>query len=289
MSTLKEVQSACLVLLNEFDRICKKNNIVYYMDSGTLLGAVRHQGFIPWDDDIDVSVFRKDYPVLLGALKEELKDGFLFVEPGSYEGLFYDWIPRILLVNSQRESENAEHNAYRQLDNKIGLDIFIIDEIPDSPFRTKWAQLKQTLVYGLALGHRYHLNFRRYHGLSKIFVFLLSLAGRLFSLSHLIELQQKWACQYNGKNCHRVKLYNYPVGEWELTFQKAWFEASPVILRFESLRLYAPENYHEVLTTLYGNYKQLPPLEKQIPEHGNLSETVIDMDFVRSCLEEMNK
>lgn len=286
MSTIKEIQSACLALLKEFDRICTKHNITYYMDSGTLLGAVRHQGFIPWDDDVDIAVLRADYPKLVNALNQDLQTGFLFAEPDSYGKYFYDWIPRVLLTCSQREPETREHCVYHQLDNKIGLDIFIIDEIPDSMLKARIALLKQQVVYGLAMGHRYRLDFRRYQGITKIFVGVLSLFGRLFPLSYLIKLQRIWACQNNGKGYHKVKLYNYRAISWGLTFQKSWFDTDRVKLPFESLYLYAPGNYHDILTTLYGDYKQLPPLEKQIPEHGNLNETSIDMDFVHSCLKE---
>ncbi|NLZ80998.1 MAG: LicD family protein, partial [Clostridiales bacterium] len=77
-STVKEVQDDILILLKEFDRICKKNNIKYTLDGGTLLGAFRHDGFIPWDDDADVAILRKEYKKFVKCAKRDL-DKNIFV------------------------------------------------------------------------------------------------------------------------------------------------------------------------------------------------------------------
>ena len=76
-SSLREHQEACLVLLNEFDRVCKELNITYVLFAGTLLGAVRHQGFIPWDDDLDVLMSRKDYEIFISNADKFLDNKFL--------------------------------------------------------------------------------------------------------------------------------------------------------------------------------------------------------------------
>ena len=75
-SILRQIQLGALDALVEFDSVCKKNNIQYWLDSGTLLGAIRHGGFIPWDDDIDVCVLMRDYKRLLKCLKKELKGNY---------------------------------------------------------------------------------------------------------------------------------------------------------------------------------------------------------------------
>ena len=83
---LKKVHEAELEILKEIDRICRKYNIKYALDSGTLLGAVRHQGFIPWDDDADVSMTRKNYEAFVRAAKKELPGNMELVMPGDDRG-----------------------------------------------------------------------------------------------------------------------------------------------------------------------------------------------------------
>ena len=73
---LKELQNIQMEILVEFDRICKKNNIKYQLFAGTLLGAIRHKGFIPWDDDIDVCMLRKDYIKFLNACESDLRENY---------------------------------------------------------------------------------------------------------------------------------------------------------------------------------------------------------------------
>ena len=90
---LRLIQQAGLVLLKKLDRVCRENNLSYWMDFGSLLGTVRHKGFIPWDDDMDVSMLRSDYDRLLPILEKEFcKDGFHFSK-GDIIRLFYKGIP----------------------------------------------------------------------------------------------------------------------------------------------------------------------------------------------------
>ena len=94
---LTKVHEVNLKLLKEIDRICRKYKIKYALDSGTLLGAVRHGGFIPWDDDVDVMFTRKNYEMFAKVVRRELPEDMSFVEPNEYHGgkAFYDFISRV--------------------------------------------------------------------------------------------------------------------------------------------------------------------------------------------------
>ncbi|MCM1265798.1 MAG: LicD family protein [Candidatus Gastranaerophilales bacterium] len=107
---IREVQNECHILLKRFNKICKKNNFEYWLDSGTLLGAVRHKGFVPWDDDIDLCMLRDDYEKIIPILKEEFKDS-------EY------------IVREKCERTNFFHIRILQRDNQdIGIDIFPVDK-----------------------------------------------------------------------------------------------------------------------------------------------------------------
>lgn len=126
---MKKVWAVELDLLNEFMRVCKKYNITYYADAGTSLGAVRHKGFIPWDDDIDVMMFRDQYQKLCKIAKKEFKHPYFFqtedTDPGSLRGHAQ---LRNSLTTGILQCELAGKWGYNQ---GIFLDIFPIDSIPD--------------------------------------------------------------------------------------------------------------------------------------------------------------
>ena len=83
---LSAVHGADLTILKEIDRICRKHKIQYLMDAGTLLGAVRHKGFIPWDDDADVAFTRENYEKFKTVVRDELPEGMEFLEPDQMRG-----------------------------------------------------------------------------------------------------------------------------------------------------------------------------------------------------------
>lgn len=95
---MSRVHEANLTILKEIDRICRKYNIRYMLDAGTLIGAVRHKGFIPWDDDADVAFTRNQYEAFMKVAPRELPDTMELLEPDSYRGgkAFYDFTPRII-------------------------------------------------------------------------------------------------------------------------------------------------------------------------------------------------
>ena len=95
---MSRVHEANLTILKEIDRICRKYNIRYMLDAGTLIGAVRHKGFIPWDDDADVASTRNQYEAFMKVAPRELPDTMELLEPDSYRGgkAFYDFTPRII-------------------------------------------------------------------------------------------------------------------------------------------------------------------------------------------------
>ena len=166
------VHSANLKILKEVDRICRMYKIRYGLDAGTLIGAVRHHGFIPWDDDADVYFTRSQYEAFCKVAPRELPEGMELLEPDKLRGgkAFYDFTPRIIYHNSRRHGDTPEMAYYEGRLNHLWVDLFIIDKLPAGKFAAAMTRFLHKAVYGLAMGHRYHLDFKKYSLPHKIFV-----------------------------------------------------------------------------------------------------------------------
>ena len=120
----KKVWAVELELLQKFDEVCRKYNLTYYAYYGTLLGAVRHQGFIPWDDDIDVVMFREDYEKLQAVAPEEFREPYFFQNSYTDQMLWF--------FSKLRDSRTtAIEFPARNLHQGIFIDIFPLDDVPD--------------------------------------------------------------------------------------------------------------------------------------------------------------
>ena len=122
--TLKDAQKIMLEILIEVDRICMKNNIEYWLADGTLLGAVRHRGFIPWDDDIDICMLKEEYNKFLEIAPKELKEKF-FLQTSKYDKNYNFLYPKIRDRNSIFiEKYDSNQEKFHQ---GLNLDIFVMD------------------------------------------------------------------------------------------------------------------------------------------------------------------
>lgn len=266
---LTEVHQANLAILKEIDRICRKYKIKYLLDAGTLLGAVRHKGFIPWDDDADIAFTRSNYDAFLKVVRRELPQEMELLEPEDLRGgkVFYDFTARIIYKNSSTHEDSEEMRFYEGRLNHLWVDLFTIDELPENKISSTFTLLLHTVIYGFAMGHRYKLDFKKYSLINKICVAALALLGKLIPMKTLRRLQ-KMAAVKDRKGKSSLRYYsNYQPDYLYVTLKKEWCEET-VDLEFEDTKLMAPKGWHEVLTWIYGDYKKLPPKEKQVPTHS---------------------
>ena len=249
---LKKVHEANLAILKEIDRICRKYRIKYVLDAGTLLGAVRHKGFIPWDDDADVAFTRPNYDAFLKVVKRELPEGMTLVEPKDLRDgkAFFDFTARIIYEKSQMHEDTEEMQYYGGELNHLWVDLFTIDELPANKAASTWTLFLHTAIYGLAMGHRYKLDFGKYGVMGRICVWILSTVGRLIPMSVIRKLQHMAAVK-DRKGKSPLRYYsNYQPDYLYVTLQKEWCEET-VDLPFEDILLMAPKGWHEVLTWVY--------------------------------------
>lgn len=274
---LAGVHQANLAILKEIDRICRKYKIRYLMDAGTLLGAVRHKGFIPWDDDADVAFTRSNYEAFRKVVKRELPEGMTYFEPQELRGgkAFYDFTPRILYDKSQTHADTKEMQFYEGKLNHLWVDLFIIDELPANKAASTLTLLMHTVIYGLSMGHRYHLDYKKYSLLNKLCVGGMAFVGKLIPMKVLFKMQRMIALK-DRKGKSPLRYYsNYQPDYLYVTLQKEWCEET-VDLDFCDTKLMAPKGWHEVLTWVYGDYKKLPPEDKRIPSHSSMEIRIFD-------------
>lgn len=274
MEDIDKIHQVNLDILKEIDRICKKNNVEYFLESGTLLGAVRHKGFIPWDDDIDLLIRRENLGKFYKACKKDLKPEYQLITPKDFNHHFVDFIPRIIVKNSRLRNVTPEDEFYGNMQNRIALDIFILDNAPSNKFLQKLQVLKHKIIYGLAMGHRYKIDYSKYSLLNKVFSVTLANIGRYISLEHIFKWQKKTAVKYNKKNTRYCMVSNYILKEIGYVFEKKWYDNVERI-KFEDCELDCPSGWDYILTVLYGDYMKLPNEEERVYMHMNDSELKI--------------
>ncbi len=280
---LQKVHEANLDILRAIDAVCRKHHISYMIDSGTLLGAVRHKGFIPWDDDVDLLFRREEFDAFC-KVKDELPDKLELVMPDEYRNgkAFYDFVPRVIYKNSRRHAEDdADQSFYEGKLNHLWVDLFILDRLPDSKLLGRLCRLRQQIVFGLGMGHRRQLDFSKYQGVQKLEVKLLSSVGRHLPMPWIFRLQERWARQYTdrvnriGRLTRQSYFSNYQPDFQYCVVDNSWEEPA-IEFPFEGESFLGPRDWDRVLKMLYGDYMQLPPEEKRVPSHSGREIEVLD-------------
>lgn len=249
-SVLRQCQLAELYILDVFVEICKELGLRYYLDSGTLLGAVRHKGFIPWDDDIDVCMPLTDFKVFLKRAKECLPDNLLLEAPSFFLGR-----PETFAKLYDRCSFFCEKNTKVQSPCGFYIDIFPIEKFPQTP---SWL-MKKLSSWGTVARYSFE-SYLKFNYTSAWSLFVA--AGKAFvwhQMCHMMSLivrffglfsRKKWRyCQGLGFVCQ--------LGIEE----KDLFPLSMVT--FEGKEYSAPHNPEMLLETYYGDWRTLPPPEKR--------------------------
>lgn len=261
IESIQEVQRISLSLLDSFDQFCKKHQLQYFLAWGTLLGAIRHKGFIPWDDDIDLMMLREDYDRLVELNIEQPEEGVRFYsykQKGDYDNVNCRFSDEHTVVDLSR-IENPVNQG-------IWLTVFPVDAIPDNESERKsflksihW---RYKLVLALSMKDEYldvKTPLEKYPAKALKRVLGMNVRKKIYNTIHAIMRK------YVNENTKDVGILSIGTGK-RTHFSRTCFSET-MMAEFEGKEYPIPTGYDEILRNTYGNYMELPPIEQRVPKH----------------------
>ena len=254
---LRQLQMVELDMLKEVVRICDKHNLTYYLSAGTFLGAVRHKGFIPWDDDADVRMPRPDYEKLLSVLSDELREPYI-IKHFLYDNTVHRYYLRI---NDPRVRLKRTHTEKGEISN-AWIDVFPLDGMPENMLHNKCRQLRllwrrmwlQISVFDEIVT----LNKKR-----KWYENAIIAIVKNTPIQHFVSYDKMWK-----KLDYAMKAFPVDKAKYYVNFMGMYkfrdmipktIYGNGAGYEFEGEIFNGPENYDAFLTQLYGDYMKLPP------------------------------
>ncbi|MBQ8002184.1 MAG: LicD family protein [Clostridia bacterium] len=255
------------MLLKKADSVMNENSIGYMLDAGTLLGAIRHKGFVPWDDDADICMLREDYDAFLKIAPEYFTGDFGFILPGEKgDDKFYDFVPKITYKRLQVAQAGLDDAFYGGKYSNPALDIFVIDKVPNSKIGQMLHTKLLVLIYGMAMGHRREIDYSKYSKAETAVIFVLSKIGKLMPLYVIASMYDSVAKMFAKKDKKWVMSTHSAMDHFGDCYMYDWYNAA-VKGEFEGEEFPLPIGYHEILKKHYNDYMMLPPEEKRVPKH----------------------
>lgn len=255
MNDLQHLQKVILSIAKDIDDLCRKNNIDYYLFGGSALGAIRHQGFIPWDDDMDIIMDHHNYTKFIKACREQLDPEKYYVQEA-----LVDWpmlYSKIRLKGTYFEEPGAYGNDIEK--RGIFLDIFKLDNAPSSEIKKRWQYIcsKYALCYCLL-----QRGYKEAGILKKLLIYLAYPLKNRKIRDYLMNQLVK----YNQSDTDDFAVFGARF-RYEATYCKKGIYGKPLYVPFDDCTLPVPQKYDELLTQLYGDYMTPPPPEKRVGWH----------------------
>ncbi len=253
----EECQDVMMKILDEVVRICDKNGFRYSLAYGTLIGAVRHKGFIPWDDDIDIYLMRKDYDKLLSILKDPNSDTakWISVIDDTCKGYYYSFAK---VVDNRTEVRMDRHVG----NHGLWIDIFPLDNMPKSDFGAKSFIMFCSFLRVVALSLDTNFSSKTLSFGALLYKGFFNAITTVFGKKRFCRFMEWVFRLYKDKESDKVANL-FTSYKFKGIFDKEKL-TSLVPYPFETGKYMGFENYDYYLSRLYGDYMKLPPEEKRI-------------------------
>lgn len=260
-SVLRKKQLVQLYILEAFDNFCKNQGLNYYLIGGTLLGAVRHGGFIPWDDDIDVAMIRNDYENFCKIFPKN--NDFVIQNINTTDNIYFKYFAKLRITGTDSDEENIKHLP---IDKGIFIDIFPLDysSHPESILLSVRRILVDFLFAIRSTKLRTSRPKQLWKRVLKVPIFILSQVIPLKVVDYLIT--KIMTC---GSESDQYFTYFGTYGHKKETMPRAVY-GNPRELKFENRNYFVPHDSDYYLKKVYGDYMTLPPIEDRNPQHGGL-------------------
>lgn len=255
---LKMLQKIEIDIVKEIVRICEKNNFSYFTVGGTTLGAVRHNGFIPWDDDVDIGLCREEYDKFLNIAPKQLRKGYI-LQHYSVEKDTPTYHAKVMKLGTIFEEEYAEK---LNIPHGIFVDIMPFDNIPNDEKRLKQYRFKTCIFHQLFIAKsiwKTSLAQGKRKYLYTLIRFLLHILMMPVSKDTLYRKLEKEIRKYNSNETGKMSSRGL------LDFECDKRDVFPTVKHeFESLLINIPRNADVLLSRQYGDYMKLPPEEERV-------------------------
>lgn len=254
---LKRLQQLELKELKVVKKVCDQLNIKFVLYGGTLLGALKYKGFIPWDDDVDIAMDRDSYEMFIAEAPKLLPSDYvlqnLYTDPKSP----YSYTK--LRLKGTRCIEKGNHRL--KIEQGIYMDIYPVDDIPDDDLLYHEQFIKLQKLFNVIYQRQClrHPKRKRHYFINEIRMVFNHFRYKMRPISYYREIQQKEMTKFNGKGYKRKTCWHYPK---ESNYYEQYFPLQTII--FEGEEYYAPYDYSAHLRRRYGNIDELPPAEKRL-------------------------
>lgn len=260
--TDKELQGVQLDILKVVDAWCRENQVDYALAFGTLLGAVRHGGYIPWDDDIDICMTRENYEKFIHSFNNGRTDNYEVMHHTLDRDFPYEF--------AKVQDKSTRLVEMTDIDHEIGvnIDVFVIDRLGNDIENAQRVYKKCGFLRRLLEAKISYFDKNKKRSLLKrILIVLIKAFSKPFSMHWITSNMNRICTQYNdikdSKYCAIACVRDFKPSK---TFTTACFDEY-LEMKFEDIMAKVPKGYDEMLHKLYGDYMQLPPVEEREPHH----------------------
>jgi lipopolysaccharide cholinephosphotransferase len=250
-SDMKKVWYIELDILKEFIRVCNKYNLKYFADGGTLLGVIRHKGFIPWDDDIDIAMLREDYDELVKIGPKEFKHPYFFQTP--YTDKYY--YQAHAKIRNSNTTEMAKYEFNKKYNRGIFIDIFPLDNLPDNNKYFVVQQRQIRFFYKLFTNHFRYDRVKNKTFKRNFVHFLVNIFFTFVSYPYLYKCFEKVCSKYNNISTSKIGLLSFLPDDSRFYNRRESYHTS-TMMPFEDIELPVPIGYDDILRLGYGNYME---------------------------------